>query len=133
MTRKTRKTVNDGAAAVHNSNTENNAILIINTGLRPYFSAARPNTNAPIGLTTSVSKIAKVTSLRSTWKALAMSLRRKTRIKKSKASSVQLRKLAIATLRCLEVQPNMVYFLSRKSVGGRSLLFPAQTLRLKQC
>ncbi|MOA21200.1 hypothetical protein D3C78_1416800 [compost metagenome] len=107
-TRSSRNIVNEGAAADSSSNTEKNTIFSIKTGLRPYFSAARPKISAPIGRTASVSRIASVTSSMPTWKDCAISLSRKTSTKKSKASSVQLEKLAIAALRCSGVQPNIM-------------------------
>ena len=68
-----------------------------------------------LGLRTAkVSKIASVTSSIPTWKDCAISLSRNTSTKKSKASSVQLEKLAMAALRCSGVQPNICYPYSRR-------------------
>lgn len=106
-----RNTIIFGAAADNSSNTENSTMFNIKIGLRPNFSASRPNNSAPMGRTASVSRIASVTCSMLTENAWASSLSRKTRMKKSNASSAQLRKLAIAALRCREVQPSIIFIL----------------------
>ena len=57
-----------------------------------------PKTSAPNGRAARVSVLATTTAERSAWKSLAMALNMKTIRKKSKASSVQPRKLAATAL-----------------------------------
>src|ERR1700730_376654 len=84
---------------------EYSSTLTIRVGRRPQRSAARPNRKAPIGRIASVSRMAKVTSEISVLNSCAISLSTNTRRKKSNASSVHPRKLAITTLRCSLVHP----------------------------
>src|SRR5580704_389954 len=97
MARSTSRTVRLGAKPDANSMNEYNRTLTIKVGRRPQRSAARPNKYAPTGRIASVNKMAKVTSVICVPNSAAMSLRTKTRRKKSKASSVQPRKVAATT------------------------------------
>ena len=65
-TRSRKNSINDGAAAESSSKAEKNTMLSIRIGLRPNFSAALPKISAPMGRTARVSRIAVVTSSRST-------------------------------------------------------------------
>lgn len=65
-TRSRKNSINDGAAAESSSKAEKNTMLSIRIGLRPNFSAALPKISAPTGRTARVSRIAGVTSSRST-------------------------------------------------------------------
>ena len=73
-------------------------------GRRPYRSATRPNRRAPIGRIAKVTTIATVTSVIAVPNSAAIACTTNTRRKKSNASNVQPRKLAITALRCAGVQ-----------------------------
>src|SRR5258708_5362303 len=64
----------------------------------------RPKMKAPKGRVANVSRSAKLTVFMSVPNSCAMSFRMKTTRKKSNASSVQPRKLAMITLRCSDVR-----------------------------
>src|SRR5580698_4491003 len=61
----------------------------INGRRRPYRSANEPNTTAPTGRIAKVMVMVQTMSPFRTWKLLARTSTRKTRTKKSKASSIQ--------------------------------------------
>ena len=95
--RSTNSTARLGARPEASSSTENNRMSTISTGRRPNRSASMPNTSAPNGRAASVSMLATATAGTSVWNCLAMAENMNTIRKKSKASSVQPRKLAATT------------------------------------
>src|ERR1700722_8758803 len=94
--------------------------------------------NAPIGRMARVSRIATVTEVICVPNSAAMSLRMKTMRKKSKASSVQPRKLAATTWRCSLVQPSsasilMGIFLTKTARGRRGGYYPTGGCGSREC
>ncbi len=78
-----------GANPEAHSSTENVSTLAMRTGLRPKRSAKRPNSSAPTTRKANVSVIAQLTTVTVEPNSLAMSPMTNSRLKKSKASSVQ--------------------------------------------
>src|SRR5215831_11960510 len=87
---------------------------------RPYRSAMRPKTIAPIGRVISARPTVQAMSARDRPNAVATSCTMKVRTKKSKASSVQPRKPASTALRWFARAPTDVATLALSEVEGRS-------------
>src|SRR5882757_1763019 len=79
-------------------------MLSMRMGLRPYLSASMPKKKAPIKRVASVRNSAFETAGTSVWNSAAISVSRKVRRKKSKASSVQPRNDASTVFFCSVVK-----------------------------